>query len=101
MPGASPQAETWGLLATAWARQGETEKAAKWLRQASCLRVQHRGCWDTLLGRLLVGDWPKCLSRGEFVSFFSKVFIIIISIFFLHVFTFQAFCDADTHTNVG
>ncbi len=53
-----------------------------------------RGCWDTLLVFVLgIGSLP--FKRG--VSFFSKVFTIII---FLHVFTFQAFCDADTHTQM-
>ena len=91
-PGASPQVETWGLLATAWARQGETEKAAKWLRQAAkCEGVRFLVDVGTLLWCLCWGV-PVCWQ--EF--FFSKAFISSIFMFSL--------CQAElmhTHTNVG
>ena len=34
-PGAKPTSETWGLQASAWARQGETARAAHWLQEAA------------------------------------------------------------------
>lgn len=90
-PGASPQVETWGLLATAWARQGETEKAAKWLRQAAkCEGVRFLVDVGTLLWCLCWGV-PVCWQ--EF--FFSKAFISSIFMFSL--------CQAElmhTHTQM-
>eukprot|EP00438_Fugacium_kawagutii_P025933 Skav202352 [mRNA] locus=scaffold2638:310766:317503:- [translate_table: standard] len=53
----SPKEETWGLLASAWARQGESEKAAQWLRQVGQAECSH---WFFQLGivesSLLVGS---------------------------------------------
>ena len=45
--GLSPSEEAWGLLASAWARQGETQKAAQWLRQVEG--------WDLVLKLILSG----------------------------------------------
>jgi hypothetical protein len=55
--GLSPQEETWGLLASAWARQGETQKAAQWLRQVEG--------WDLLL-KVILSGLLRCL--GNFLG---------------------------------